>query len=144
MHLLISGDEVKCKPLQMASIMATLFHPSTPSKLLPGSSGIRGGGSEKAFSSIFHPLVLPEAPNSSYPHFPPNFSVCFLLLLIFFSVVGPAKHPGFFCLLVFLLRIACTTISLRSLSRAPLSMPGRAILTQQIPEDVQLSNQCWK
>lgn len=73
MHTLIYDDEVEYKPLQMASITATLFHPSTPSKLLLGNSGIRRGGCEKVFGSIFHPLVLPEALHSSYPQFPKNF-----------------------------------------------------------------------
>lgn len=73
MHTLISDDEVEYKPLQMASITATLFHPSTPSEPLLGSSGIRGGGSGKVFSSIFHPHVLPKALHSSYPHFRQNF-----------------------------------------------------------------------
>lgn len=78
MHTLISDDEVEYKPLQMASITATLFHPSTPSEPLLGSSGIRGGGSEKVFSSIVHPHVLPKALHSSYPHFRQNFVfVCF-------------------------------------------------------------------
>lgn len=109
MHTLIYDDEVEYKPLQMASITATLFHPSTPSKLLFGSSGIRRGGCEKVFGSIFHPLVLPEALHSSYPQFRKNFFCLFLLLLIFFFFFFQAKHPVF-CLLVFLQGIACITI----------------------------------
>lgn len=98
----LSGDEVEYKPLQMASITATSFHPSTPSELLLGSFRIRGGGSEKVLGSIFNLGVLPKALHSSYPHFPQNFVLFFPLLMFFLR----RQNTLFFsCLFFFLQRI---------------------------------------